>query len=322
MTERSKVISASRTKDMVKYSPGVLASIITGAADCTFGPRAPRRRLDSGEIHTLVLWTKDPANMTGHSELFGALKNLVEGGGRIFLQLTVTSLGSTAVEIDVPDPEAIRTHLEDILLPSGLIVPEAVKLRYDPLLTLKHGRRELGNMKRQKFERILRLFRPLGVTRYVTSYVDFHSYPKVKRRVEALDMEFVEHSSDEIEDFVREMDSRCRSVEACLQVCCNPPLELSESGCIDGRLLNTLMEEALGPSPKCSTTSHNAVGRQRPRCKCTYSHDIGYSPGVTQCYSQGGGCLYCYSQPEALNDTFRDKVTAQLGRLDGNAEVP
>jgi hypothetical protein len=300
---------------MVKYSPGTLASILAGSADCRFGPRAPKRRIAPEEIHTLVLWTKDPSNITRHPRLSDVLRDLVGQGGQIFLQLTVTSLGSTPVEMDIPTPETIADYVKRELFSSGLIRPEAVKLRYDPVLELRYGKMKLGNMSERRFSRILELFRSLGISRYVTSYVDYQSYPKIERRLESLGLELVRHTEDRFVGFVSRMNDLCRLHRAELQVCCNPAVSFSDMGCIDGNLLNRLMEERGTPELKCTTTPHNAIGRQRPSCKCTYSHDIGYSTGVTQCYSQGGGCLYCYSQPEAINEDLRKRIVAELEHL-------
>ena len=46
--------------------------------------------------------------------------------------------------------------------------------------------------------------------------------------------------------------------------------------------------------------AHNAVGAQRRNCACTYSVDIGSSPGVPLCSSAGFGCVYCYAQGRGL----------------------
>ena len=320
---RTQVISASRTKDIVRWSPDVLAAVLAGRAACRFGRGGKPHILDRDAVHTLVLWTKDPGNIVRHGALRQALGALVAAGAKVYLQLTATGLGGTFVEHNVPTTAETAQGLGDAL-DSGLVAPGAVKLRYDPLIFLRAGRVRLSNMRRDLFVEVLDAFAALGVEDVVTSYVDFESYPKVRRRIEAVGLEVIEVEEKAVREFVEWMAEQCHGRAMRFDTCAAPAIPFGREGCISGSRFNALMAERCGPAaPRCTTQLHNerTPGGQRSRCRCTFSRDIGYSRGFTTCYTHGSGCLYCYSHHEALGPKLLPAVQREVDALVSNPEA-
>lgn len=312
---RTRVISASRTKDLVRWSPGVLADVLAGRRPCRFGRSGKPQSLDMSEVHTLVLWTKDPGPMVQHAALRQALEALIDSGGQVYLQLTATGFGGTFVEYGVPQAEVVRDRLAAVV-DAGLLPAHAVKLRYDPLISLRVGDWRFTNMRRALFRSVLGAFVPLGVQDVVTSYVDFESYPKVRRRIEAgLGLTLDEIAESELREFVEWMAEACHARGVRFDTCASPRMPFAREGCISGSRLNALMAERRGAdAPRCTTQLHNerAPGGQRADCRCTFSSDIGYSAGFTTCYTHGSGCLYCYSHHESLGPRLMPKVLREI----------
>lgn len=316
--DRSLVISASRTKDLVRWSPDVLADVLLGRRPCRFGWVGKPLRLDLDEIHTLVLWTKDPGPMLQSTELKTALEALVASGGQVYLQLTATGFGNTFVEYGVPCPDVVCERLA-AAIKAGLVAPGAVKLRYDPLIRIRAGDYLVTNMRGALFRQVLDAFAPLGVQDVVTSYVDVETYPKVIRRVEdALGLSLDHVPQHEIAELVQWMARECEGRGMRFDTCASPRIPFEREGCIAGSRFNALMVEQHGPgAPRCTTQLHNehARGGQRAECRCTYSRDIGYSAGFTTCYTQGSGCIYCYSHRESMGPKLLPQIRAEVAEF-------
>jgi hypothetical protein len=291
------VISASRTRDFVRCSPDLLAAVLMGEAPARFsGARSPQY-LDMSGIGALVLWTKDPEHILSHPGLREALTKYTEEiGGVLSVNLTVTGLGGTVVEPGIPDERAVWISAKK-LIASGLVRPEAVVLRYDPLISVRAGDEYvISNIKEPVFAGVAESFSSLGIKRFKTSYVDY-SYKHVYRRLEMLGINPSDVGSGRIESFISSMRDICEGLRMKLHVCCHPVSLVNDhtAGCIDGCLLNELLADKNSPWT-VSEILHNTTGRQRTTCKCTYSRDLGFTPGIRSCFESSGACLYCYSQ--------------------------
>lgn len=291
---RPVILSASRTRDMVHRSPGVLAAILAGRRRCRWGPYAPEGVVDPRQLHSVVLWTKAPGNLLDHAGLrriLAAYHDQHRIG--ISLQLTVTGLGGSFVEPGIPHQEEVAATLRR-LLDTGWLNPGAVTVRFDPFLALLTPRgHRFGNLDPAVFATVLEPFVDLGVTRVVTSRGDAVRYPRVVERVESLGLHWVPVDDLSAARLCRDLDAWCRNRGVAFSVCCEPPLAqwTRRWGCIDAEHL-----ERWSPRPPPTRWLHNRLGKQRPTCRCTYSKDVGYSAGVARCYSGGFGCLYCYAQ--------------------------
>lgn len=311
--EEKIVISASRTRDLVRCAPGLLAQFVSGARPVRFVRTPALHALSPGRIGALALWTKDPAPLLSHAALGDVLASYRnEHAGAVLLNLTVTGLGGTALEPGIPPHDSILKST-GALIDSGLIEPEAVILRYDPLIAVRTADGPLRNIDIGLFTGIARGFRRLGVERIKVSAVDY-GYAHVSRRLARHGIEPRECDANAACAFVDEMNRVCAEMGMRVDVCCNPAARTNETtaGCIDGTLINAILEKR-GAAHRVSIRPHNEIGRQRPGCRCTWSTDIGYSPGIPGCFTSDGACLYCYSQRNAR---------ANLSGRSGANEIP
>lgn len=310
------VISASRTKDIVRHSPDKLASILKGESSCRLSFAGKSFCLSLEDIHTLVLWTKSPHNILYNKSLNKILNDFVENyKGLIYLQLTVTGFGGSFIEYDIPNYKEVLSIIEKIF-ETNLIFPESIKLRYDPYLKIiKPNGYNITNMKSELFEEVVSCFSSIGIRNYTTSEVDFINYPQVRRRIEGLGLNIVKPSKKESIDFIQEMEQICKKYDSFFSICYNPYISelVSRQGCIDGKLFNEIKNGRYNNNLLFADVRlHNKVTKgQRPNCFCTYSYDIGYSRGFTTCYKNQSGCMYCYSQ-QNMNKKLRQKIVEKL----------
>ncbi|MCX6639120.1 MAG: DUF1848 family protein [bacterium] len=311
------IISASRTKDMVHRSPDILADILSGQAECRWGPHGPTGTVDPAQVHSVVLWTKDPSNLLCHDKLRNALQELqTRYQALIALEVTATGLGGSFIEPGIPPWRQVYQDLRD-LLSEGWINPQAVVYRYDPFLRIESpGGNQISNASLPLFERLCREFISLGITRVTTSRVDTWHYPRVEQRLEQLGLKMLPPEDAEAVELCQGMAEICRKHGAEFSICCDPPVDslIRSWGCIDARRLNRVKG---ADQPQATEILHNRIGKQRPACRCTYSRDIGYSAGSATCFSGGYGCLYCYSQGGA-NLPNLDAIRGEINAFDAD----
>lgn len=254
------VISASRRTDLVAHYPEDLAARLR-----KFGPE---------RVHTLVVWTKDPANLFHHA----ALRRLLMEVGQVFVHWTVTGLGGTFLEPQVPPWKRSVELLPTLIERVG--DPRRVHWRYDPLVTATRGGERVSNVDLALFERLAESFAASGVSAVHTSFVTL--YRKVTQRLAAQGVTFETSDPAARHEFLAQMKERAQRRRLRLLTCCEP--DFPQERCIDGALLTKLHP---GQEP---ARTERARG-QRALCGCTASLDLGrYLPCP-------GQCLYCYAHP-------------------------
>ncbi len=257
-----KVISASRRVDLVAFYPDYMVKRL--------------EEIGTENIHTLVIWTKDPENILSHPKLRGVLRRL----NQIYVLLTVTGLGGTPLEPYAPTHDRIFQKLPQLITFMGS--PQRLALRYDPLIdVIYQGKTRISNIDLDLFERILSQAHLLGIKRVIVSYLTL--YPKVEKRLRENGFKLMEHRIGEIIDFIkRRMWPSTEKLGMELSTCVLP--DLTTKGCIDGKTLIELhpLREA------CSLVKDRS---QRASCHCTKSMDIG------QWFACYHNCLYCYGNP-------------------------
>jgi DNA repair photolyase len=257
-----KVISASRRVDLLSFYPDYLI-----------------KRLDEigrENIHTLVLWTKNPRNIIENKSLRKYLRSI----DQIYFLLTVTGLGGTPLEPEVPEPERILKTIPDLIDFSGSTL--RIAIRYDPLIDVVYADTiHLSNIDSNLFQNVLDSVYATGIRRIITSYVTV--YPKVKRRLNKYNFQIIDHPLSEIKDFIlKKMMPQVEKLQMELSTCVQP--EITKRGCIDANLLTEL-------HPRKEPCSRVKDKTQRESCHCTKSVDIGmWFP----CYHN---CFYCYGNP-------------------------
>jgi hypothetical protein len=266
-----RVISASRRIEMVGFFPNRLAAFLA-------------ERCPPESVHTVVLWTKRPEALVADDRLRGILL----GYDQVFLHLTVTGLGGSALEPGIPPLGETLGLLPDLV--RFLKDPRRLRLRFDPIvhLTGPDGR-AYTNLDR--FGEAAEAAARSGIRELVTSWMQ--PYPKALRRLAAHGFT---HSPPADEIRLEEAGRMTRQAEAMglrLLGCCTKGL--GGNACIDGRLLSEW-------HPAGERASERRAAGQRPLCGCTESWDIGwYNPCP-------GGCLYCYANPmeHPKRDTVRE----------------
>ncbi len=255
-----KVISISRRLEMVGFFPDKIVEIL-------------RHRCLPERTHSLVFWSKNPANLLQHRELRETIKRY----DQIFLHLTITGLGGTALEPGIPTPHEVEILLPELI---GLIgSPERVRLRFDPILHLTDpGGRFISNL--DYFTRVVQLAGKHAIESIIISWCTL--YPKVIKRLARLGWKAVPIHQDRKEEELTWLRENAAAGGVILHGCCEEALPISS--CIDGKLLS-------GLHPKGVTANPEHASGQRPGCGCTKSWDIGWY------YSCPGGCLYCYGRP-------------------------
>jgi DNA repair photolyase len=257
-----KVISASRRTDLVAHHPDELARRVF-----EFGPE---------RVHTVVIWTKDAANLLRHEPLRRALG----GVGQVFLHWTITGLGGSFLEPTVP-PSGDQVRLVDEVI-AYLGDARRVHWRFDPLVSVRRGGESVGNVAVPLFRSLAAPLARAGVPVVHTSFVTL--YPKVIRRFAAAGVEPAEFGREARMEFLAQLSAAASDVGMRLVTCCEPGS--ARQRCIDGELL-----AALHPTHEPCRTDR-ARG-QRDLCGCTVSLDVGrYLPCPNR-------CLYCYAHPAA-----------------------
>ena len=256
----NRVISASRRLDMVANKPDDLAFVL-------------QKKAPPEDVHSVVLWTKNPANILQHE----ALRNSLMQYDQLFLHFTVTGLGSTLLEPGVPSADTVLSFLP--ALTGFLGDPRRIRIRFDPILKVQLADGTfLSNL--EFFKKLAPAVSKYGISNISTSWVQI--YDKVLRRMQKHQLKIIEPSYAEREEQAASIQQTAEKYGIHMHWCCVPGLPRSR--CIDGPLLSEL-------HPKGFAANCERAGGQRPRCGCTKSWDIGWY------YKCDHGCLYCYGQP-------------------------
>jgi hypothetical protein len=264
-----KVVSASRRVDLLAFYPDYMVERLE-----EIGPK---------NIHTLVIWTKNPQNMLKNRRLRGILEKM----SQIHVLLTITGLGGTPLEPNAPKQEQVFPQLSRIIDFIGS--PRRLAVRYDPLIdVIYQGKDRITSIDVDLFEDVLSRAHLVGIKRIIVSYVTV--YAKVKKRLAKNGFCMVDHPIEEMIDFIKtEMMPRTEKLGMELSTCVLP--DLTTRGCIDGE---TLIK--LHPSNEpCSLAKDRS---QRDACHCTKSTDIG------QWFACYHNCLYCYGNPTGKSENL------------------
>lgn len=273
------VVSASRRTELVGLRPGWLVNALQ---------RFPR------EIHSLVLWTKDPRNIYQNS----ALRNEVSKHN-LLVQFTLTGLGGTRIEPTVPDPAVLLGEMPRLV--DFLKDPRRIRWRFDPIVTLEQENG--GNWSSaSQFESIAKEMAKFGIDNCYFSFLQM--YPKfARRKLGEAGIRLVVPSVDEQASVVDQMKLVSDSAGVALYSCAQPLLEsvpgITPAKCIDNDLLTELHPAKIPVSSARDATQ----SKYRPSCYCTESVDIG---SYLAC---GHGCAYCYAEAAVPNpDKLKTKT--------------
>ncbi len=278
------IISASRRTDLPRFHYRWLQDVLRAGQAIVANPRFPanayRVDLRPASVHTIVLWSKDFANILAAP---GALTD-----HNLYFHYTINNY-SPRLEPGVPPYAASLRTLEGLLARHR---PEQFTIRFDPVIISTGGEHQPtpakpGRARLAAFETLCRDLAALGMRRcrLVTSYIAL--YPHVKKRLAAdRGLGLVPLAGDALTLFFARLAKIAAAHGLTLHSCASPLLAavpgLTPGRCIDGALLAALAGE------KASLARD---GGQRAACGCTKSVDIG---GYGQ--ECAFNCLYCYGR--------------------------
>ena len=274
-----QVISASRRTELPMRFPHWLAQVIEEGQVEVPLPYTGQTRLVSlraEDVHSIVLWSKDFSPLLADE---GGLRQALARYDQLFCHLTITGLGGSPLEPNIPPWARIIEQLAELMEFVGH--PRRVAVRFDPII---HWR-EHGEMK-SNFPlagEILGRCASYGVRTIRISFATL--YGKVRRRK---GWEWYDPPLTERLRMVRELVSLAEPLGLTIYACSDHSLQeagVRPSRCIDGELLAELHPQHL-PAQTCKDSG------QRPECGCTPSVDIGSY--TMRCPN---GCRYCYANP-------------------------
>ncbi len=156
-----KVISASRRVDMVAGYPDELACIL----ETRFAPE---------QVHTVVIWTKNAANLLRHHRLRAVLSRYEQ----LYVHYSITGMGGTILEPGIPPADEALAHLPGVIALVGSA--ERVRLRFDPIVHLRlPEERQYTNL--PLFPDVARRCAELGIRDVSVSWMQL--YNKVRNRL-------------------------------------------------------------------------------------------------------------------------------------------
>ena len=131
-------------------------------------------------VHTLVIWTKNPANLFEHQQLNSKIREY----DQLFVHLTVTGMGGSLFEPNVPSPNVVLTWLPALV--SLVESPERIRFRFDPIVHFT-TKQYSDYTNRDWFERIAPVIARVDIYNVSTSWIS--PYKKVVNRLGKLGVE-------------------------------------------------------------------------------------------------------------------------------------
>ena len=252
-----RVISASRRTDLVGCFPEVLVERL--------------KEYPPQDVHSVVVWTKNPYNMLIDGELRKVLKEYQQ----IFVHLTITGMGGGEFEPMIP-------HWEKMVRMIGPLVdfvgnPSRISWRFDPIIQVEKKGKVYSNY--GLFPALVEAIAPLGIRSCRVSWVS--PYKKVVTRLAQRGWHLISQVQYERNAQADHLVEVAQRNGMHIHFCSMEGFPISS--CIDGEFLSQLHPAGL----ICST--EKAKG-QRKLCGCTHSVEIGWYS--LRCKH---GCLYCYA---------------------------
>jgi hypothetical protein len=305
------IASMGRLVDIRNF-PDVAADVLLGKRLAFFGRgyQGETKALDPSIIGAVAFWTKGPVEiLIEHPGLREVLELYKYNEAVVGLQLSVTGFGGTFLEPGINTPQEVAIGLEKVLN-TGLISPEAVQLRYDPLMAIEApDGRILRNDTAQAFEKIVSLFAPLGVKTFETKFLligkeSDDKYHHVWKRIREagvipLDIDDINQSFGNLAEVALKYGIRlfscCVKEEQCL------PGWTNDSGCLSEKRYTVIGKKLFGES----WDRLSKFGRSsRLGCQCSHYFDLSNVKGHAKCGSQDAACIYC----TACSKVFGKKV--------------
>ncbi|MDR1674850.1 MAG: DUF1848 domain-containing protein [Tannerella sp.] len=233
--------------------------------------------VDPDQVECMVFWTKNPAPMLPRLD---EIKPFA-----FYFQFTLTPYGRD-LEVRLPDKDSL---VETFRRLSGLVGPERVIWRYDPIL-MSHGIGEDWHL--AHFEALAGKL-ATHTKRCVISFID--PYRKTEKNLRGTTVRVLRDT--EIISLAGKMaliaQRHGMELQTCAETCDLTAWGIGHGKCIDDRLIESIS----GASLRAGKDKN-----QRPACRCIESVDIG---AYNTCLH---GCLYCYANASPAEAFERNRM--------------
>jgi len=235
----------------------------------------------------------------------------------IGIQISVTGFGGTFLEPGIQSPEDVAVGLERVLS-MGLIAPEAIQLRYDPLAKIKApDGRTLRNDTIKAFEKVVSLFAPLGIKTVETKFLligkesDDKYHHVLKRMREAgvspLTINDISKVFSQLSEVAVKYDMQLFS--CCVKEEQNLQGWTQDSGCLSASRYTQVGKKLFGASwDRLSSKGRSS----RLGCQCSHYIDLSNIKGHKKCGSQEAACIYCTACSKAFGKSIRNTLTKEI----------
>lgn len=278
-----KVISASRRTDLVAFFPNWLSAAVKEEKAHVYGPSKHTYTVDlrPQAVHSFVIWSKNFSNLVG--DCF-SLREALKKYDQLYLHFTITGLGGTRIEPEVPSSLEAILQLDPLVKIVGN--PERISVRFDPVVFWQEEGESQTNF--LFFETLAPELSTRGIKNIRFSFAQW--YTKAKRRAVKNNFPYIDPPREEIKEKTRYLVEIAQhwglKLYACSQEFLTEVPPVFPSACIEGPLLQKL-------HPSGEPVSLRKDKTQRSECRCTESVDIGsYAQFCPHC------CLYCYANPK------------------------
>lgn len=312
---QSRIAGFGRLVDIRNF-PDIAGKVLLGEHETYLGRgvHLPKKNLDPEMIPAVVFWTKGPVEtLVKNKHLLRTLKVYRANKAVVGIQLSVTGLGGTLLEPGIPSVDESVSGL-DKLLQTGLIDPEAITLRYDPIIKARCPENQLiSNASHSLFEKVIIPFAKLGVRRVQTKFLLFSQieggkYHHVYKKMQQLGITPLSISDSEKFEILSRFKelSNYRGLEC--STCCiaqeqQLPSWSGDNACLSADHLTRVGKRLFGNQWNRITQEKRS---SRKGCLCTAYWDLSYVKGHKKCGSQSPACLYC----SASSHTFGKSISA------------
>ena len=311
------IASLGRLVD-VRNFPDVAADVLMGIKPAFLGRgvRIQTKALDPKTVGALVFWSKGPVDrLIEHSGLREVLETYNKNHAVVGLELSVTGLGGTFLEPGIQSPEEVASGLRRVL-DTGLVDPEAVLLRYDPLLKVRApDGRILRNDTEHAFESVVSLFSALGVEHVETKELllaegENEKYHHVWQRMADLGIRSL--PLDDFAVIFAGLSEVASSYGMSLFSCCMKaflPNWSGDSGCLSAKRLTSVGKRRFGEDWNRLSFRPRP---SRPGCDCTHYWDLSNVKGHKKCGSQEAACVYCTASCKDFGTAIKAKIAREI----------
>lgn len=278
-----KIISASRKEDIIKNKKryDILQEILSDGfyeSDNMFRGHTINV-FNTEDVGAVILWSKDYQNFLDNP---GILDNY-----NLYFQFTITGYTKNQKAKIEPNVIHYKLAIEQMKQLANKYGADTINWRFDPIAFFKNmvdkpqGKLEIIKERLDTFEELCEAISAIGVKRCTISFISL--YDAVKRRLKALNIEYIELNEEEQIEFLNKLVNIATKYNIQLYACSSPLIlkvpEIKKSSCIDGEVLSKLYKL------KFSKAKDNG---QRKDCGCVKSIDVGrYLPCPHS-------CVYCY----------------------------